>query len=102
MLNYLTVKGNELNDRFDRYYCEELEYLRKEYNDPEYFEGWCIIDTPKYVKTLEDICGILIYGDDTNAVNHVEEFIRQYGENEIYDLGYTGKEVLNELTKYYK
>ena len=102
MFDFLTTKGNELFNKFHEYYYEELECLRKEYNDPEYTEGWCIIDTPKYVKTLEDICGVLIYGEDENAIGHVELFIETWGEDEVYNLGYTGKEVLNELARYYK
>ena len=94
------AEGKRLDKKFHSYYVSELEKLRKERNDPDYTEGWCIIDTSEYVKTLEDVCGILIYGDDDNAFNHLDEFIETYGEDEIYDLGFTAREVRNELEKY--
>lgn len=99
--NYLTAEGKRLSDKFDRYYKEELECLRREFGDPNYFEGWCIIDTPKYVKTLEDVCGLAIYGED-DAISHLKEFINTEGEDAIYDLGFTGREVLYKLLTYYK
>lgn len=101
-LNFLTDEGKRLYYKFEKYYCDELEKLRKEKNDPEYCEGWCIIDNSDYVKTLEDVCGILIYGDDEFAFDHLDDFIKYNGEDDIYDLGYTAKEVKEALKKYYK
>ena len=93
-------KGKSLYEKFEQYYYDELAKLRKEKKDPEYIEGWCIIDNEDYVRTLEDVCGILIYGDDDFAFQHLDDFIKQYGEDEVYDCGYTAREVRDELLKY--
>lgn len=64
----LNAKGMEIYKVWERKYYDELERLRKETGDPEYEDGWCIIDNPQ---TLEDEIGILIFGDNDNAIYHI-------------------------------
>ena len=68
----LNAKGMEIFNIWERKYYDELERIRKETNDPDYEEGWCIIDYPE---TLEDEIGILIFGDDDNAIYHIIECV---------------------------
>lgn len=95
--DYVTDKGNELYELFNGYYITELEKLRKEKGDPNYVEGWCIIDNSDYVKTIEDLCGLLIYGYDEHVFEHLDGF----SDDDEYWEGYTVKEVREEISKYF-
>lgn len=100
-LDFLTRKGKLLYLGFEENYENELRRLREIKDDPDYTDGWCIIDDSRYVKTLEDVCGILLFGEGEHAIDHVKEFIRFNGDNDIYDLGYTAKTVLRKLQTYF-
>lgn len=97
----LNANGQKLYEKFERFHRERIDEIRKETGDYDYTEGWCVIDNSEYVKTLEDVCGIIIYGYDNDGIDHICEYIGDYGENSEYDLGFTARQVLVELMKYY-
>lgn len=97
----LNEKGKELYDIWDKNYCKENDKLGGNSANGDFVEGWCIIDNDDYVKTLTDECGLLIFGYDDNAVNIVEEWMEDYG-NEKAVFGYTYEEIRNELLKYFE
>jgi len=92
----LNEKGKQLYDKFENFYVTELERLRKEKNDPEYIEGWCIIDNNNYVQDIEDEIGLLIYGYDEFVFDVLSDW-----ENVEYAFGLTGKEIKQKLEEYY-
>lgn len=103
----LNKKGLEIYNIWEKKYREENNRLGGDYENGDIVEGWCIIDTQEHVKTLTDICGLLVLGYDDSAVYHMEEYIDMYGENEEYFTDHTGKaytaaQVLQELSKYYE
>ena len=88
-------------NEWEEKYLNELERLKKEYNDPEYHEGWCIIENDCFVKTLEDVVGLLIFGHDCNALGTIDEWIEIYGENDTY-FGFKLVDIMHELEKYFE
>lgn len=68
-LTGMNEKGIEAWNKWERIYREELERLQKELNDPEYTEGWCIIDSYEFVKTLQDEAELCVwaYGEGVDA-----------------------------------
>lgn len=81
-------------------YHNELERLQKEMNNPDYHEGWCIIETGDFVKTLDDVVGLMIFGYDDNALGTIDEWIENDGEDDTY-FGFKLKDIMHELEKYY-
>ena len=65
-------------------------------------EGWAIIDNDDYIKNITDLCGLLLFGYDTDAIYHAEEWCRDWGEDWEVLPGITAKMVLIELEKYYQ
>lgn len=106
----LNAKGNELYDIWEKNYCKENDKLGGNSANGDYVEGWCIIDNDDYVKTLTDECGLLIFGYDDGedgAIDHVDEWIEMYGEDDIIFTDYYGEEfscgeVKAELLKYFE
>lgn len=94
----LNAKGLDLLNKWDGIYSNELEKLRKELNDPDYFEGWSIIDDGDHCPTIEDCVGLAVYGDDDNAIYHILE---NYRPDEHYAYGYTAAQVVEMLKTYF-
>jgi hypothetical protein len=96
----LNEQGNKLYEVWDANYCRENDSLGGDSAKGEYVEGWCIIDNTHYVKTLTDVCGLLIFGYDSNAIGTIDEWIDDYGAEETF-YGFTHAEIRDELLKYY-
>lgn len=94
----LTEKGIAERDRMEQKYYAELGVLRKEKNDPEYLEGWCIIDTDKYIKTLDDEIALLVYGYDDDVLDTISEWNDLYGDEPIYE-EYTPKDLISIISR---
>lgn len=88
-------------DKWEEKYWNELERLKKEYNKPDYHEGWCIIENNTFVKALDDAVGLFIFGYDDNALGTIDEWIEDYGEEDTY-LGFKLKDIMYELEKYFE
>ena len=103
----LNAKGNELYDIWWKNYCKENDNLGGDSANHDFVEGWCIIDNTEYVKTLTDECGLLIFGYDTNAIYTVEEWIEDWGADDVIFTDtngndYTCAEIKEELLKYFE
>ena len=95
----LNSKGKELYDLWYQNYCKENDKLGGNSADGDFVEGWSIIDNTDYIKTLTDVCGLLIFGYDNDAVYTVEDWIKHYGNETAY--GFTYEEIKTELLKYF-
>lgn len=97
----MNAAAEELYKKWENIYHQELERLRKEKNDPEFHEGWCIIENDNFIKSLDDVVGLLIFGYDDNALYTVGMWIDDDGEEDTY-WGYRLKDIYSELEKYYR
>lgn len=86
----LNEKGMELYNRMEENYCKELARLQEEKNDPNYEEGWTIIDNEDYVKTFEDEIALLIYGYVDYIFDVIDDWYRCYG-NDLRFFEFDGK-----------
>jgi hypothetical protein len=105
--NNMNKEGQKLFNKWEKVYESELNKLRKEMNDEDYIEGWCIIDDYEHVKTIEDEVGLLIFGYDDYLPNYFDEWREHYDEDEVfftdfYGKDYTLKEVEELAMKYYE
>ena len=103
----MNKKGEELYKIWEQNYCKENDKLGGDSANGDFVEGWCIIDNYDYIKDLTDECGLLLFGYDNDAVDHIEECIEMYGAddvifNDINGKGYTCAEIKNELLKYFE
>ena len=101
----MTVKmkkiANPIYNEWETKYHNELKRLQKEKNNPNYFEGWCIIENDGFVKTLDDVIGLIIFGYDDNALGIIDEWIEDYGEDDTY-FGFKLIDIMHELEKYFE
>lgn len=102
----LTEEGWELFRKWEKIYEDERERIASELNDPDYTEGWCIIDNYDFVKTVEDEVGLLIFGYD-EGIGSYFEFWEAHGEpndvcfTDINGHDYTFAEVEKLVVPYY-
>ena len=94
----LNKSGWELYDKWQDIYYDELNKQRAELNEPDYIEGWSIIDDNEHCPTIEDYVGLAVYGDDDDAIYHILE---NYRPDEHYAYGYTAAQVVEMLKPYY-
>lgn len=101
----LNEKGWKKFNEWNAIYEKELERLRVELNDPDYFEGWCIIDNYDFVKTIEDEIGLLIFGYDESIGWYFDEWDNYADDVCFRDINgkeYTFKEVEEAMQPYYE
>jgi len=94
----LNAKGMELYNKWEGIYYDELEKQRKERNDPEWIEGWCIIDDNEHCPTIEDYVGLAIFGDNDDAIYHV---LDNFNAGDRYAYGYTAEQFVEMLKPYF-
>ena len=99
----MNKKGFELYKKWEAIYYKELERLQKE--DPDFEEGWCIIDNDNFVKTADDLVGLLLFGYDDNIFNVIDEW-KKYdlvgGTDRLYDnIDLTVDELAERLKEYF-
>lgn len=102
----LNNAGWKVFNDWDKKYNAELERLRKELNDPEYMEGWFIIDNYDYVKTVGDEIGLLVFGYDDHLMWMFDEWREMGFDKEVffrdsYGVNYTLDEVEHIASKYF-
>ena len=88
----LNAKGWELYKEWERIYEDELHRLQDEMHDPDFVEGWCIIDDYRFVKTVEDQVGLLVFGYDEGVGAYFDFWTEHGGENEICFTDINGKD----------
>lgn len=94
----LNEKGKEVYSAWEKKYYAELERIRKELNDPEWSEGWCIIDNDDFEHDINDIVGVMIFGDDVSAIYNILEHFRP---SDHYAYGYTATQVVEMMKQYF-
>lgn len=99
----LNKAGMKIFDKWEHIYLDELTKQREQRGDPDYEEGWCIIDDADHVKTEEDAIGIAIFGDDDNAIYHIMDYVERYvGIDEEWACGVTARQMVERLTPYFE
>lgn len=99
----LNKAGQKLYDVWAEKYFKENDRLGGNSADGEFVDGWCIIDNADFVKSITDDCGLMIFGYDENAIDHISECIDMYGTDDVCsELGYTFGDLKNELEKYFE
>ena len=93
--------ANPIYEEWEAKYHNELKRLQEEKKDPDYHEGWCIIENSNFVKTLDDVVGLLIFGYDDNALGTIDEWIGEWGENDLY-FGFKLVDIMHALEKYFE
>lgn len=68
----INAKGWELYHKWEDIYYNELKRLQE--SDPNFCEGWSIIDNTDFVKTPDDIVGLYLFGYDDNVFNVIREW----------------------------
>lgn len=96
----LNKDGEKLREIWEDNFYRENDRLGGNSADGDFVDGWIIIDNDEYVKTLTDECGLLIYGYD-DPLQVVDEWIRDFGKDDVVINGYTLEDVRNELLKYF-
>lgn len=94
----LNAKGLELYDKWEHIYYDELTKQREQRGDPDWIEGWCIIDDSDHCKTIEDYVGLAIFGDDDYAIYHI---LDNFHPKEHYAYGYTAEQVVEMMKPYF-
>lgn len=97
----LTEEGWKAYARMERNYYTELAELRCERNEPDYCEGWCIIDNFKYIKNIDDEVDLLIFGYAEDVYGVIADWVNTMGEDldEPYWKGadFTLRDVCNRI-----
>lgn len=94
----LNAKGMELFDKWEHIYWDEVTKQREQTGDPDWIEGWCIIDDADHCKTIEDCIGVAVFGDDDDAIYHI---LDNFLPHEHYAYGYTAEQVVEMLKPYF-
>ena len=94
-------KGKELYEVWEQNYYKENDKLGGNSAEGDFVEGWCIIDNYDYIHTLNDECGLWLFGYDDNALSEVEDRIEKYGEDDICVFNYTFGDLRREMLKYF-
>ena len=92
--------GKELYNVWWENYKKENDILGGNSTEGDYVEGWCIIDNDKYIKTITDECGLLLFAYDENVFNILDEWAEDWNETDKICGGFTIPEVKKELLKY--
>ena len=87
--------------KWEKLYCQENDKLGGNSENRDFVEGWCIIENDTYVKTLDDVVGLLIFGYDDSALSMVNDWIAADGEEDNY-LGFKLRDIKNKLKNYYE
>ena len=79
----------------------EAELEKRTQEDPDFFEGWDIINDSDHIKTIDDAADLLIFGYEGNAVDTVAEWARtdRSGVNGECGFGYTYKQIISRIAE---
>ena len=98
----LNAKGNELYDIWWKNYCKENDKLGGNSANGDFVEGWSIIDNTDYITNITDECGLLIFGYEEAAIEVVEEWINDLGNEKFSPFNFTYEDIKEELKKYFE
>lgn len=98
----LNKAGKELYDIWEEKFYKENDRLGGNSSEGKFVAGWGIIDTPDFIKSITDDCGVLIFGYDDMAISYIESCIDDFGGDfPCNDIGYTFADLRDELLKYF-
>lgn len=99
----LNKSGVEVYNKWSGIYNSELEKLRTENNDPDFCEGWCIIDDDSHIHNIEDEIGLLIFGYDDNAIYHILDCIDDgfVGADDEWTHGVSSRQLIEMMKPYF-
>lgn len=88
-------------EKWESIYCEENDRLGGNSENGEFVDGWCIIENDDFIKTLDDVVGLYIFGYGEDALGTIDEWIERYGEE---DRCFKFKliDVMHEMEKYFE
>ena len=103
----LNDKGIKKYNAWEKIYEMELDRLRILMDDPDYFEGWSIVDNDLFVRTFDDLIGLLVFGYGEDIGWNIEEWKTIYKPEDIFFEDVDGKkhtveETINELMTCYE
>lgn len=93
----LNAKGLELFDKWNHIYYDELALQRELRDDPDWTEGWCIIDDYDHIQTIEDEVGLLIFGYADCVGNYFNEWRDVFGTSPFFTDAHGQNYTLNEV-----
>lgn len=93
--------AKSIYDEWGAKYCAENDRLGGNSAEGDFVESWCIIENEDYVKTLDDVVGLMIFGYDDNALGIIDEWIATDGEDDTY-LGFKLVDIKHELEKHFE
>lgn len=92
-------KGEQTYQKWEDIYYAELAKMRQEMNDPEYIEGWCIIDDWDHIHNIEDEIGLLLFGYEDLAMGHIMEWCDD--PDDEYMFGYSYRKIVEMMKEYF-
>lgn len=99
----LNDKGWELYAKWEQIYEDELAKQREQRGDPNYIDGWCIIDDFDHIHDINDEIGLLIFVYGDMAIYHIIEWIDR-GElraNDIWGFNTTLEQLIALMKPYF-
>jgi hypothetical protein len=96
----LNEDGKKQYKKWEAFYYAENDILGGDSASGNIIEGWSIIEYRP--ETLEQFCGMLIFGHDEDAPVVVADWIREYGKDWQAFKNYTCQDVNNALIKYFE
>jgi len=95
----LNSKGWDLFNKWSKIYDKalQMEIAERGERDAEY--GWYIIEDHGFVNNADDEVGILVYGDDDNAIYHIIE--NTNNPDDEWAFGVTSRQMVERLLPYF-
>lgn len=99
----LNKQGQKLYDKWEHIYYDELVKIREQTNDPDFCEGWCIIDDWDHIHNIDDEIGLLIFGYEDDAIYHIIETVNSkwLRPDEEWMFGKSCREMIELLKPYF-
>lgn len=102
----LSAKGLESFRRMSAMHEAELEKMRVELNDPDYLDGWGVIDDYDHIHNIDDEIDLLIYAYREDVIDtlvdwaqHDKDIYGKWSMDSDFSFGYSYKEVISMISK---
>lgn len=99
----LNKQGQKLYDKWEHIYFDELTKIREQTGDPDFCEGWSIIDDWDHIHDIDDEIGLLIFGYEDDAIYHIIETVNSKWSwpDEEWMFGKSCREMIELLKPYF-
>jgi len=95
----LNSKGWDLFYKWREIYDKSLQMEIAEHGERDAEYGWCIIEDHGFVNNADDEVGLLVYGDDDDAIHHIIENTDDPGEE--WAFGGSSRQMVERLLPYF-